>query len=119
MSNAGAVRLYERLGYSRLGEPVVDRWTRLADDGGSEQVEELSWVMVRPLREAKNPHHFGRLSAGSNLLPAAGGRLEPRQREGLKALVGDSETASRDEEPPSRRQAQRRVQTYPGRRGKG
>ena len=66
VSNVNAVRLYERLGYSRLGEPVVDRWTRLADDGGSEQVEELSWVMVRPLREAKGPH--------PNLPPAAGGK---------------------------------------------
>ena len=46
VENAGAIRLYERLGYQRQGKPIVDRWTRLADDGGREEVEELSWVMV-------------------------------------------------------------------------
>ena len=47
--NADAVRLYEHLGYQREGEPIIDRWTRLDDDGNREQVEELSWVMVKRL----------------------------------------------------------------------
>ena len=49
LENAVALRLYERLGYCRLGEPVVNRWTRLTDDGRCEQVEERSWVMVKEL----------------------------------------------------------------------
>ena len=49
IDNAGALRLYERLGYSRLGEPVVDCWEQQGDDGSSKQVEEYSWVMVKEI----------------------------------------------------------------------
>ena len=42
-----ALRLYERRGYQRLGSPVPTRWTRLADDGSCEQVEDLSWTMTK------------------------------------------------------------------------
>ena len=47
VGNLAALRLYEKLGYCRLDEPVVNRWTRLTDDGICEQVEERSWVMVK------------------------------------------------------------------------
>ena len=47
VENGDALRLYEQRGYQRLDSPVLMRWTRLADDGSSEQVEELSWVMTR------------------------------------------------------------------------
>ena len=49
LDNSAALLLYEGLGYHRLGEPVVNRWTRLTDDGICEQVEEYSWVMVKKL----------------------------------------------------------------------
>ena len=47
LDNAGALRLYERLDYCRLGEPVVDRWEKLTDGGSCKQVEEYSWVMAK------------------------------------------------------------------------
>ena len=47
LDNHAAIHLYERLGYHRLGEPIVNRWTRLTDDGRLERVEECSWVMVK------------------------------------------------------------------------
>ena len=49
IENAGAVRLYERLGYQPAGVPETMRWTRMGDDGGSEEIEELSWVMLKRL----------------------------------------------------------------------
>ena len=49
LENEDAVRLYERLGYNRLGEPVMDRWEQHLDDGGSRLVEEPSWVMIKSL----------------------------------------------------------------------
>ena len=49
LDNGGAIRLYERLGYFRRGEPFTDRWTLLTGDGRYEQVEERSWVMVKTL----------------------------------------------------------------------
>ena len=42
VENDVAVSLYEKLGYRREGEPIINRWMRAA-----ELVEELSWVMVR------------------------------------------------------------------------
>ena len=49
LDNGGAIRLYERLGYFRRGEPFTDRWTLLTEDGSREDVEEQSWVMVKEL----------------------------------------------------------------------
>ena len=50
LPNTAAIRLYERTGYRRQGEPVIDRWSKVADDGSREQVEEVSWVMVKRLQ---------------------------------------------------------------------
>ena len=49
LDNRAALCLYEGLGYCRLGEPVVNRWTRLTEDGRCEEVQEHSWVMVKKL----------------------------------------------------------------------
>ena len=49
IGNEDAVRLYQRLGYKRLGKPVLDRWEQHLDDGGSRLVEEPSWVMIKSL----------------------------------------------------------------------
>jgi len=49
VKNHDAIRLYERLGLQRQGEPFVDHWWRLSDDGSSEEVGELSWWMVKRL----------------------------------------------------------------------
>ncbi len=49
VDNVDAIRLYERLGYKRQGDPVVDSYHRFADDGSKEVIEELSWVMVKRL----------------------------------------------------------------------
>ncbi len=50
MDNFDAMRLYEQLGYRRLDGRVIDRWWRLADDGSREEVEDLSWLMVKSVR---------------------------------------------------------------------
>ena len=39
IDNEDAIRLYSRLGYRICGDPVMDRWTRLKDDGTSETIE--------------------------------------------------------------------------------
>ena len=49
LDNDAALHMYEGLGYQCLGEPVVNRWTRLTEDGRCEEVEEASWVMVKEL----------------------------------------------------------------------
>ena len=49
IDNEDAIRLYERLGYRRHGEPVMDRWEKRLDDGSSLLVEVPSWVMVKRL----------------------------------------------------------------------
>ena len=49
IDNTGALRLYQGLGYNRLGEPVLDCWERLSDDGSRKKVEEYSWVMVKDI----------------------------------------------------------------------
>ena len=48
-NNADAISLYERLGYQHQGDPIIDRWWRITDDGSREQVEDLSWVMIKRL----------------------------------------------------------------------
>ncbi len=42
VENDVAIGLYEKLGYRREGDPIINRWLR-----ADEVVEELSWVMVR------------------------------------------------------------------------
>ena len=42
IENDVAIGLYEKLGYRREGDPIINRWLR-----AYEVVEELSWVMVR------------------------------------------------------------------------
>ena len=49
VENEDAVKLYERLGYRRLREQVMDRWERRHDDGSIRVVEAPSWVMVKRL----------------------------------------------------------------------
>ncbi len=47
--NEGAIRLYRRLRYTICGEPVMDRWTKLEDDGTSQTIEVPVFVMVKRL----------------------------------------------------------------------
>ncbi len=49
LDNDGAIRLYESLGYYRLGAPVTDQWIQITDNGSHKQVEEYSWIMVKDL----------------------------------------------------------------------
>ena len=49
VENVEAIRLYERLGFQQQGDPILDRWWRLTTDGSHEQVEELSYVLVKTL----------------------------------------------------------------------
>ena len=49
IDNKDAIRLYRRLGYRICGHPVMDRWTRLRDDGTSETIEVPVYVMVKRL----------------------------------------------------------------------
>ncbi len=46
IDNKDAIRLYERLGYRRHGDPIMDRWV----DGSSQLVEVPSWVMIKRLK---------------------------------------------------------------------
>ncbi|MXZ02569.1 MAG: GNAT family N-acetyltransferase [Chloroflexi bacterium] len=55
IDNEGAIRLYRRLGYTICGEPVMDRWTRLGDDGSSETIEVPVFVMVKRLVATTDP----------------------------------------------------------------
>ena len=50
VESTAAMHLYERLGYSISGRPVMDRRARLSGHGGREQVEDHSWVMTKALR---------------------------------------------------------------------
>jgi ribosomal protein S18 acetylase RimI-like enzyme len=50
LANTAAIRLYERLGYRSDGDVITDRWSKVADDGSREEVEEVSWVMVKRLQ---------------------------------------------------------------------
>ena len=47
VENSGAVQLYEKLGYRRVGQPIVDRWQRHTPGHGWEQVEGPAWVMTK------------------------------------------------------------------------
>ncbi len=47
VDNTNAIRLYERLGYEREPELIVDRWHRITDDGDRLPVEEPSYEMVK------------------------------------------------------------------------
>ena len=49
--NRDVIRLYERLGYRRHGDPVSDRWERRLDDGSSQLVDVPSWVMINRLEQ--------------------------------------------------------------------
>jgi ribosomal protein S18 acetylase RimI-like enzyme len=49
VENHDAIRLYERLGYQRRGDPIEDCWWRLRDDGSHEEVREISHMMVKEI----------------------------------------------------------------------
>ena len=49
VDNVNAIRLYERLEYRRLPEPVTDYWDELDEDGNRQTVEALSWIMVKEI----------------------------------------------------------------------
>ena len=51
--NRDVIRLYERLGYRRHGDPVSDRWERRLDDGSSQLVDVPSWVMINRLEQVQ------------------------------------------------------------------
>ena len=52
IDNKDAIRLYERLGYRRHGNPVLDRWEKRLADGGSQLMDVPSWVMVKRLERS-------------------------------------------------------------------
>lgn len=47
IDNVAAVRLYERLGYERVGEPFDSRWIWYGPDGEEREVRERCYRMVR------------------------------------------------------------------------
>ena len=49
IDNDDAIRLYRRLGYRICGDPVMDRWTLLRDDGTVDTIEVPVFVMVKKL----------------------------------------------------------------------
>ncbi|OGO49590.1 MAG: hypothetical protein A2148_11365 [Chloroflexi bacterium RBG_16_68_14] len=49
VDNEGAIRLYERLGYRRTGEPFISRWTWYGPDGETREIVERCYRMVRRL----------------------------------------------------------------------
>ena len=49
VDNVNATRLYERLGYQRLPEPVTDYWDELDEDGNRRRVNALSWIMIKEI----------------------------------------------------------------------
>ena len=49
VDNVNAIRLYERLGYQRLPEPMTDSWDELDEDGNRRTVEVLSWIMLKEI----------------------------------------------------------------------
>ncbi len=53
IDNVGALRLYERLGYQRVGEPYMARWTWYGPDGEEREVSERCYRMVKRFRAAR------------------------------------------------------------------
>ena len=49
IDNKDAIRLYRRLGYRKCGDPLMDRWNRMHDNGSSEMIEVPVFVMVKRL----------------------------------------------------------------------
>jgi ribosomal protein S18 acetylase RimI-like enzyme len=49
LDNAGAQRLYDRLGYQRIGEPYDARWTWHGPNGEQREVVERCYRMYKPL----------------------------------------------------------------------
>lgn len=50
VDNIVAIRLYEKLGYERVGQPTVLRWIRQIDGDSTETVTETSHRMIKRLR---------------------------------------------------------------------
>ena len=50
IDNKTAIQFYRRLGFKIHGDTFVNRWQRALDDGSSETIEEISFVMVKRLR---------------------------------------------------------------------
>ena len=76
IDNKDAIRLYERLGYRRHGDPVSDRWERRLDDGSSQLVDVPSWVMINrpePVQAATISHRATRSFPTSPPRPDGGG----------------------------------------------
>ena len=53
IDNVGALRLYERLGYRRVGEPYMARWTWYGPDGEEREVSERCYRMVKRFGAAR------------------------------------------------------------------
>ena len=51
--NIGALRLYERLGYKRVGEPYMARWMWYGPDGEEREISERCFRMVKRFRAAR------------------------------------------------------------------
>ncbi len=49
VDNVDAMRLYERLGYRRLPEPVTDSWDELDEHGNWRMVEGSTWIMFKEI----------------------------------------------------------------------
>ena len=49
VDNVNAFRLYERLGYRCLPEPVTDYWDELDEHGNRRTVQALSWIMIKEI----------------------------------------------------------------------
>lgn len=54
VENTGAAELYEKLGYRRAGQPIIDHWQRHTPENGWKQVEGPAWVMTKDVR-ARTP----------------------------------------------------------------
>ena len=52
VENVDAIRLYERLGYRRLPEPVTDSWDEIDDQGNVQAIEAPSWIMIKQIDDA-------------------------------------------------------------------